>query len=168
MEIPLRKVISGGQCGVDRAGLDEAYSFGIETGGTAPRRWRTHFGSDFSLESLGLTEHFSAEYPPRTECNVVNSDATLILASNLNSPGVSLTRKLCHKHNKPFLCIKLPFKESDANEAASFIRNQGVAVLNVAGNRDKEGSFNYDQSRMILNSVFKILDEQKLINFKNK
>ena len=36
--MPVKKVISGGQTGVDRAGLDAAIESGIEHGGYASRR----------------------------------------------------------------------------------------------------------------------------------
>lgn len=37
----LRRVISGGQCGVDVAALRAAKRAGLQTGGTMPRGWRT-------------------------------------------------------------------------------------------------------------------------------
>src|SRR6266851_2564588 len=48
------KVISGGQTGADRAGLDAAAALGLPTGGHAPAGIWTESGADPSLERLGL------------------------------------------------------------------------------------------------------------------
>ena len=55
------KVISGGQVGADRIGLEEAKKLGFETGGTAPHKYLTSKGSDLSLKDFGLTEISNAE-----------------------------------------------------------------------------------------------------------
>lgn len=157
----LRKVISGGQCGVDYGALLVAQAFEIETGGTVPRGWRTHFGPKPDLAKFGMVEHFRPEYPPRTECNVVNSDGTLIIASNFNSPGVTLTRNLCAKHKKPFLCYDI--RDLRISQIINFIISSNVEVMNVAGNRDKilGNSFHEEMTFSILSKVFVFLDQDK-------
>lgn len=154
----ITKIISGGQTGADRAGIDAAKAFGIETGGMAPKGWRTEFGPAPELAELGLTEQWRPEYPFRTEQNVVNADATLIVGSSLEEGGTLLTRKLCHKHKKPFFTIKLPYMESHIDGLVKFIKDNGISVLNVAGNRDKagQGTKHYDATYEI---VMKMLNE---------
>jgi hypothetical protein len=54
----IEKLISGGQTGADRAGLEAAKALGIATGGTAPKGWRIEnpdgtSGSDPSLAEFG-------------------------------------------------------------------------------------------------------------------
>ena len=89
----LRKIISGGQTGADRAGLAAAALLGLETGGTAPQGYRTMEGSDFDLrDTFGLKEHWSSAYPPRTECNVKDSDGTIRIARDFDSAGERLTK----------------------------------------------------------------------------
>lgn len=57
MEPLLRKVISGGQTGADRAGLEVAHKLGLETGGWAPSGYVTSLGRDRSLGTkFGLKE----------------------------------------------------------------------------------------------------------------
>jgi hypothetical protein len=155
----LLKVISGGQCGVDRAGLDAARAAGLETGGTAPFGWRTWFGPAPELESYGLVQHPSPNYPPRTLCNVKDSDATLILASDVNSAGTVLTVRYCTIEHKPYLLVKLPTdEETFLDKARRFIQDNGVIVLNVAGNRDfdlsEEGQPNYRMALQLLTKLF--------------
>ena len=43
------RVISGGQIGADKIGLEEARKLGFQTGGTAPLRFQTSKGSDITL-----------------------------------------------------------------------------------------------------------------------
>ena len=45
-QIPITKVISGGQTGVDTIGLQVAKELGIETGGTAPKGFLRETGID--------------------------------------------------------------------------------------------------------------------------
>ena len=161
----LTKVISGGQCGVDKAALVTARACGLVTGGTAPRGWRTHFGSDPSLSEFGLREHFSPAYPPRTEKNVIDSDATLVIGSDMSSPGVSLTMRMCRIAKKPFITITpMQFGLSWIDGIADFIEQYQVETLNVAGNRDKSGSFHADITHEILKATFDELEKRGKLN----
>lgn len=161
----LAMVISGGQCGADRAGVEAAADFGIRTGGTVPKGWRTHFGSDPSLANFNMVEDLSFEYPPRTKKNVIHSTGTVIFASNPNSPGCTLTKKLAFQSKKPCITFILvgEFEVIDyATQLTNWIETNKIVTLNVAGNRDKQknNSFHHDMTYMILNQVF--------INLKNR
>jgi len=84
------KVISGGQTGVDQAGLDAAKFHGIETGGWMPGRWTTLNGPKPGYaEKYGMVEHKSVGYAPRTKQNIFDSDATLIIAGDFSSPTIA-------------------------------------------------------------------------------
>ena len=48
------KIISGGQTGIDRMGLEVARELGLPTGGTAPKSYWTENGADPSLAAFGL------------------------------------------------------------------------------------------------------------------
>lgn len=128
--ILINKVISGGQTGVDRIGLEVANALGIPTGGTAPKNWWTDVGSDPSLKEFGLVESPYWGYPPRTEQNIIDCTGTL-LWGNMSSPGCKLTIALCKKHRKPY--IKNPTLEQFIFWAQAY----SIDVLNVAGNRAK-------------------------------
>ncbi len=73
----IAKVISGGQTGVDRAGLDAAIALGLPHGGWCPRGRRAEDGR--IPDRYQLVETPSAEYPQRTEWNVTSATATLVL-----------------------------------------------------------------------------------------
>ena len=81
-----------------------------------------------------LQEHSSPAYPPRTEQNVIDSDGTVIFG-NPDSPGCSLTLRLCKKHNKYWLIMEEVAYE--AKELRRWLDAYDIAVLNVAGNRER-------------------------------
>ena len=138
------KVISGGQVGADRIGLEEAKKLGFETGGTAPHKYLTSKGSDLSLKDFGLTEISNAEtisyqgrervYGPRTEQNVLKSDLTLLYSveGRHSSRGSILTRNLAKRHGKPLLQNPTP------KQIADLVSRLGKKdlTINIAGNRE--------------------------------
>jgi len=145
--VGLHKVISGGQTGADRGGIDAAYELGMETGGHAPLGYRTSRGDDPTLKDLGLAEDVSFAYPPRTKLNVKNSDGTVIIGTMMNSPGSVLTFRLAKQMHRPVRLIGLPEQYTndellvEAKSLANFVRANKISVLNVAGNRDEFASF---------------------------
>jgi hypothetical protein len=125
------RIISGGQTGADLGALVAAKRLGLDTGGTAPKGYRTDAGPQPDvLRGFGLIEHPSSAYPPRTVCNVRDSDAT-VLFGILTSPGCALTKRLCEQYRKPYLENPL------AVELRRWVLVNQVTVLNVAGNRER-------------------------------
>ena len=84
-ESPLMRIISGGQTGVDCAALDVAIGLGIPHGGWCPRDRLAEDGRIPDRYQLIETE--AADYPARTERNVQDADATLILCRGEPSGG---------------------------------------------------------------------------------
>ncbi len=74
----LTKIISGGQTGADRAALDVAIEFKIPHSGWIPKGRRTEDGRLPDRYLLRETKNIG--YPQRTELNILESDATLILS----------------------------------------------------------------------------------------
>lgn len=163
------KVISGGQCGVDRAGLEAASKHSLQTGGTAPNGWRTWYGPDPELGTkFGLVEHWSPNYQYRTKQNIQDSDGTLILATNFDSAGTALTQNLCRLYGKPVFLVDLngDFR-SDIDRAATWLKTNAISTLNIAGNRDtgtgENGRINFERSFAFLDSWFSSLDSKSLL-----
>lgn len=147
----LTKIVSGGQTGVDIAALRAAKAAGFETGGFIPKGFRTENGPQPEYATLyGLVEMDSTEYPPRTRANVDNADFTLLIATDLNSPGSRVTRRAIDDTDADSLQIGLPTSDPDQvfelleslhdslHLAKWFVEHPEVRVLNVAGNRDVE------------------------------
>ncbi|MEM1442023.1 MAG: putative molybdenum carrier protein, partial [Verrucomicrobiota bacterium] len=88
----LRKLVSGGQTGVDRAALQWALKRGWDCGGWCPAG---RLAEDGAIEShFPLQETPSAEYSQRTEWNVRDSDGTVLLTRSPKlEGGTKLTKK---------------------------------------------------------------------------
>ncbi len=130
MPILLKKIISGGQTGADRAALEAGKRLGYKTGGTVPRGYRTNTGSDQSLKEFGVVEDASREYPPRTIKNVQDSDGT-VWFGNAKTPGGRLTLGTARREGKPFIVNPQPA------ELALWICDNDIETLNVAGDREE-------------------------------
>ena len=98
-------IVSGGQTGVDRAALDVAIAIGIGHGGWCPAGRLSEDGTIPSRYDLQETD--SPEYPVRTEKNVIDSDATLLLYEGRLKGGTLLTRRICVRHGKPDLVVRI-------------------------------------------------------------
>ncbi len=130
------KIVSGGQTGADRAGLDAAQELGFECGGYVPKGRLAEDGR--VPERFPVVECDSEDYPVRTELNVAESDATLILHYGTLKGGSLLTRGLCRKRGKPELSLDLErlAEEEALLLAESFLKDHRPLVLNVAGPRE--------------------------------
>lgn len=139
----LAKVISGGQWGADRGALEAAKAFGVYTGGVAPKGWRTSSDPAPELANFGLVENNSFNFADRTRININISDVTVIIATDINSPGTRLTIRLCELYNKSYHIVNIEnFKNNRPSEIdllTNFIIGTAPVVLNVAGNRDYVG-----------------------------
>jgi hypothetical protein len=131
----LRRIVSGGQTGVDRAALDAAIAAGIPHGGWCPRGRLAEDGS--IPERYRLRETASKEYRVRTEQNVLDSDATLVLCRGRPQGGTQLTLRLARKHLKPHLVVDLDAPPEMA-AVRRWLSEHEVRVLNVAGPRESQ------------------------------
>lgn len=129
------KIISGGQTGVDRGALDAAIALGIPHGGWCPRGRLAEDGR--IPDHYELTETDAGEYHVRTEQNVVDSDATLILCRGRPAGGTELTLRLAQQHGRPHLVLDLS-QSPQPEEARRWLEDLDVKVLNVAGPRESQ------------------------------
>lgn len=156
----LKRVISGGQTGVDQAALAAARVSSILTGGWAPKGWKTSRGPmRILLMSYGLIECPTPGYKARTFANVRISDATLRLAFDFTSPGEICTLRGIEKYGRPHIDIDLGGNLGGAEVKACYewIMNNEVHTLNVAGNRKRDacvGPDVYDLSFDFLCQLF--------------
>lgn len=151
----LKKIISGGQTGVDRAALDVAMHLGIAHGGWIPKG---RLAEDGPLPArYRLQEMATAEYAARTEKNVQDSDGTLIISRGTPTGGTDYTRKMVLKHGKPLLHIDLSIGRRPGEAAsliASWIGLYRIETLNVAGPRASHDSAAYADTITILKQAF--------------
>ncbi len=129
------KIISGGQTGVDRAALDAAIELGIAQGGWCPLGRLAEDGRIPDCYQLRETD--SPEYVVRTERNVVESDATLILYRDRIAGGTELTLRLAQRHGRPHVTVDLDAAPEPA-EVRRWLDQERVEILNVAGPRESQ------------------------------
>jgi hypothetical protein len=94
-------IVSGGQCGVDRAALDVALDLHLPCGGWCPKGRRAEDGALAARYPLTETPWWG--YPQRTEWNVRDSDGTLVLTRGRTDRGTQLTIELAARLGKPCL-----------------------------------------------------------------
>lgn len=78
----VRKIISGGQTGVDIAAIDTAIELGLDWGGWVPRGRPQELGKTIPGSYDRFTEHDSRDWLARTRANVNDATATLVLVSH--------------------------------------------------------------------------------------
>ena len=129
------KIISGGQTGVDCGALDAALKLDISYGGWCPRGRLAEDGP--ISERYQLRETDSAEYGVRTERNVLDSDATLILCRGPLRGGTELTLRLARQHGRPHRVVVLD-SQTETAEVRRWLVERHVEILNVAGPRESQ------------------------------
>jgi hypothetical protein len=152
----MRKIISGGQTGADRAALDFALENDLETGGFVPKNRAAEDGR-IGEKYPNLTEIETENPAERTELNVTDAAATLILSHGELKGGSKLTKEFAEKHRKPFLHID--FSEltiAQAVEKTNFwLDSIKGESLNVAGARASEDAEIYGKTLLFLKELFK-------------
>jgi hypothetical protein len=153
----IEKIISGGQTGADRAGLDAAIELDIPHGGWIPKGRKTEDGG--LPEKYHLEEMASGSYAARTEQNVIDSDGTLIVSHGKLNGGSAMTRQLAKKHKRPWLHVDL--EKTNFFKAAMDVRNwvaeNQVRVLNVAGPRGSKDPGIYKATKKLLTLLIKMM-----------
>ena len=145
-----KKIISGGQTGVDRAALDVALELGIPLGGWCPKGRRAEDGT--IPDSYPLQETSSSDYRVRTEKNVEDSDGTLILTWGSPTGGTALTLKLAKRHHKPYFLVNLA-GGGDSENVKRWGQATKIHILNVAGPREGEAPGIHDRAVAFLRQV---------------
>ena len=132
----LRKVVSGGQTGVDRAALDWAIAIGIEHGGWCPEGRAAEDGAIPECYQLDVLP--GAGYRQRTRRNVEDSDATLVLNLGELDGGTRETARFADRLGKPHLLIQLDTIDAAVAKTSllDWLTATQVQVLNVAGPRE--------------------------------
>jgi len=149
--LPITKVISGGQTGADRGGLDAAIYCDVPHGGWCPKGRKAEDG--VIPAKYQLKEMKSADYRKRTEQNVIDSDATLVFTLGRLSGGSLLTVEFAHGHQKPWFHVDVDVwnRVRVAKEIEDWLQGRGEydhdeyvaqppkdCVLNVAGSRESK------------------------------
>ncbi len=149
--IPITKIISGGQTGVDRAALDVALEFKIACGGWCPKGRKAEDGTIDSIYPLQETP--LGDYSQRTEWNVRDADGVLIFSYGKPTGGTALALEFSRKHLKPCIVIDLE-KEQDKRAFIQWLKENDIKNLNIGGPRESHKlGIIYARSRAMLRDL---------------
>lgn len=145
------RIVSGGQTGADRGALDAALELGLDVGGWVPLGRSAEDGV-IPRRYPNLREAESEAPALRTELNVRDSDATLILSHGPLVGGTALTEKLAIEHGKALLHLDLDHvTELNASSTLrAWLAEQRPRTLNVAGARQSEDPEIHDAVMRVL------------------
>lgn len=148
---PIGVIRSGGQTGADRGALDAALALGVPIAGWCPRGGLAEdFPTPPGLLAVypDLVETPSADPTQRTQWNVRDSDATLIVVPgpSWHSPGTDLTRQTALQLERPIYTLD----DDDIDSVLRWIASMDVADLNVAGPRESQAPGIYARTRAVV------------------
>lgn len=146
----IKTIISGGQTGVDRAALDTAIELDIPHAGWCPAGRRAEDGR--IPDHYQLRETPDKDYLQRTEWNVRDSDATLIISPDQLKGGTAATHRFAVRHNKPCIIMD-PNRVPDTDRFRRWLQQHSVQTLNIAGPRESKQPGIYRQSREYLHAL---------------
>ena len=153
----MRKVISGGQTGADRGGLDAALDLDFPHGGWCPYGRRAEDGR--IPDRYELVETASTSYKVRTRLNITESEGTVIFVRGQVSQGSALTSEYATWHKKPWLLVDLaavPSRDAAILKVSRFIAENEVEVLNIAGSRESVSPGIQEEVRSIMRRVLQV------------
>ncbi len=153
MDSMFKKIISSGPSGAARAALDVALELNIPHGGWLPEKRLTEEGPESAHYRFKEIRNSGDE--AAAELNVADSDGTLIIGRGPLNGSPALIREAVARHRKPWLYIDLA--EHDAFHASleieSWLSENEIEVLNVAGPRDGGDKDLYQATKSILEVV---------------
>jgi hypothetical protein len=157
------KIIGGGQTGVDRAALDVAIQRRMAWGGWCPKGgWAEDFPDPPGLLNKypKLTETPFSEPRQRTEWNVRDSDATLVIVDRGGvsvSKGTQCAQEWASHYGKPLLVVDVGQPDAAAL-VAEWLRTQrkrfgAHMTLGIGGPRESEAPGIYAGARLLIASA---------------
>lgn len=162
IQIACQKIISGGQTGVDRGALDACIYKRFKHSGWCPKG---RLAEDGKIDTkYNLKETAKSDYETRTYKNVADSDATIIISNAKLKGGTLLTKQFAENLDKPVLVI---YPEDSAAEnliikMITFIQNNNVFILNVAGPRKSEWNVGYEFAFKLISGLIKEIQKTGL------
>lgn len=154
------RIISGGQTGVDRAGLVAAMTYSIPIGGWLPKGRLAEDG--VVPEDFYDMQECEGGYRERTRANVRSANATLVLSDRFPiTGGTAYTAEVAKELVRPYKIVNL-----DACDAVTQIRDWMLLledsqekelkkiILNIAGPRESISPGIFAKAKAILIDVF--------------
>lgn len=158
----IEQVVSGGQTGVDQAGLRAASEAGIAVGGFCPKGGLDENKACILDQYPSLKEAKTSDPDERTKLNIDHSDGTLILVPSLPladtiRDGTRLTISYAEQQQKPNLTISLAEKEHTIERIQDWLTQHDIKILNVAGPRESNAPGIYQSACNLFQELFVVL-----------
>ncbi|HEY4135971.1 MAG TPA: putative molybdenum carrier protein [Alphaproteobacteria bacterium] len=149
----LRKVISEGETGVDRAALDVALALGISCGGWCPHGRRAEDGEIPTRYPLEETE--SPDHNEATRLNIKAGDAVMLLY--VRNPGMGSRHMLylANQMHKPIITVDLAAGPDPQDVIDWLAKMKGGITLTVAGSRESTVPGVYESARHYLRALLR-------------
>ena len=157
----IKKIISGGQPGVERAALDAAIKLNIPHKGWTYKTRRTDEG--ILPDKYRVKESEDISFSDRIEKNVLASDATAILTRGGLTIGLKIVKDCAEKHNRPYLHIDL--NENPLNSASALIRkwmiNNRLEAIYFTGSKSIDDTHLNQEVIRIIEGICRMESEQE-------
>jgi hypothetical protein len=153
----LKTIVSGGQTGVDRAALDVALELGVPCGGWCPRG---RLAEDGEIPArYPLQETSSSRYQVRTDWNIRDSDATMILNLGEMEGGTALTEVLARSYGSPCIIVNLKLSQ-ELEQLVDWLCENMVSTLNIVGPRASKRPEAYRLATELLQRLIPLARDQ--------
>ena len=165
----LKKIISGGQPGVEIAALDAAIQLNIPHAGWAYKGRKTEAGvlpDHYNVKGIDKPSYFE-----RLEKNITDSEGVVILTLGQFLIGQTAVRDIAEKRRKP--CLHLELRDCPTNQAISTIRkwmeNHKIEVVYFTGPKPVGASKIYRDVIIIIQGICGVEREQeKFLGFQEE
>jgi hypothetical protein len=148
------RIISGGQTGADRGGLDAGRELGLPIGGFCPLGRRAEDGripNEYPLEEME-----TSSYEERTRHNVAEADATILFTGHSIGRGSKLTISTSKQLDQPCLRINIyDALEDNVSIIREWLELHQPDTLNVAGSRESGHPGIHHRTKEILLAALK-------------
>ena len=154
----IKKIVSGGQTGVDRAALDVALEKGIPCGGWVSKGRLAEDGV-IPVTYPNLQETESENPEERTAFNIRDADATLLVTRGKPVGGSLYTLDMAARMGKPLFHIDLEELSLPLaiRLARDWLERMEPSILNIAGSRSSEDQEIYRLAHEVLSRILETL-----------
>ena len=165
----LKRIVSGGQPGVEIAALDAAIQLNIPHAGWAYKGRKTDAGvlpEQYNVKGIDNPSYFE-----RLEKNIIDSEGVVILTYGQLLIGLKGFRELAEKRKKA--CLHLDLRDCPTNQAISTIRkwmeNHKIEVVYFTGPKPVGTSEIYQDAIIIIQGICGVNREQeKFLGFEEE
>lgn len=160
----IKKIISGGQPGVEMAALDAAIRLNIPYEGWCYKDRKTESGT--LAERYNVKEIDTPSYFQRLEKNVKDSEGAVVLNYGQLVLGSKAVKDIAEKYHKP--CLNVDLSNHPMNHAVALIRKwmakHDIATIYFTGTKTGGGHTPnvYDETIQIIEAICGVEREQFL------